>query len=463
VTDKRTIPAAIAERTGVPVVVVDREGCVTRWNDGAQRLFGWAEGDVLGDPSPTVPGEGSPSETALHQRVCSEGEVVRTEVEREQAAGETVTVDITTAPVYDDGAVAGRVSFFGRPEPDQNGQLTDSATLAHALRAFPDYVFLYDQDGRYLDAATGWEREYTLYEEADLIDKTVYDVLDESTADDVLEAIRAALDERDLKEVEYAVETPGGTFWYEAQVAPLPDTAAGTTQDGRQAVVLCARDVTQRREYREQLEAKNEQLESFARAVSHDLRNPLSVVKGQVGMARERTDEETPHLDLAAEAVERMETLVDDVLTLATQGRRIDEPMLADLPTLVRDAWRFHDDDDAATLVVDEDLGRVKTDPDRLRELFGNLFRNAVEHGDEGVTVRVAPLENGFYVADDGPGIPPAKREQVFDSGFTTSDEGTGFGLTIVAEIATAHGWEITVTAGEDGGARFEITGVEFD
>ena len=71
-------------------------------------------------------------------------------------------------------------------------------------------------------------------------------------------------------------------------------------------------------------------------------------------------------------------------------------------------------------------------------------------------------LEDGFYVEDDGPGIPEENRTDIFDSGYSTTGEGTGFGLSIVKRVAEAHGWDITVTESEVGGARFEITGVEF-
>ena len=80
------------------------------------------------------------------------------------------------------------------------------------------------------------------------------------------------------------------------------------------------------------------------------------------------------------------------------------------------------------------------------------------------MTVRIGDLPDdaGFYVADDGPGIPEADRETVFDAGHSTNEDGTGFGLSIVQGIVEAHGWDIRVTEGDDGGARFEITGVEY-
>lgn len=98
-----------------------------------------------------------------------------------------------------------------------------------------------------------------------------------------------------------------------------------------------------------------------------------------------------------------------------------------------------------------------------MRQLFENLFRNAVEHGGPDVTVTVGELRNGFYIQDNGNGVPEPHREEVFETGYSTSEDGTGFGLSIVQQVANAHGWSIRVTESADGGARFESTGVEFD
>jgi|SRR6056297_1740290 len=97
-----------------------------------------------------------------------------------------------------------------------------------------------------------------------------------------------------------------------------------------------------------------------------------------------------------------------------------------------------------------------------LHELFVNLFENARDHGGSSVTVRVGMLDgsdrSGFYIEDDGAGIPAEDSEEIFEWGHTTTGDGTGFGLAIVAEIAEAHGWEIGVGESASGGARFEIT-----
>jgi len=214
----------------------------------------------------------------------------------------------------------------------------------------------------------------------------------------------------------------------------------------------------QQRETQRRLREQNEQLDQFASVVSHDLRNPLNVAKGHLEMVADECD--NPSVADVAQAHERMERLIEDLLTLARQGDAVSDVESVELRPLVEQCWDAVDTDEA-TLVIDVDA-RIGADRGRLRQLFENLVRNAVEHGGDGVTVRVGELPEGFAVEDDGPGIDSADREGVFDAGYSTDRHGTGFGLNIVEQIATAHGWDLRLTESETGGARFEVTGVEF-
>jgi len=213
----------------------------------------------------------------------------------------------------------------------------------------------------------------------------------------------------------------------------------------------------QRRQATERLAEQNEQLERFASIVSHDLRNPLSIIEGYVQQAIETG--EVDQLSRVQSAVDRMDTLIDDVLLLSRSENAIGDRSAVDLAGLVEDCWKTVPTE-TATLSVSTDRS-IHADKTRLRQLLENLFGNSTEHGGEGVTVTVDDLDGGFYVEDDGPGIPEADREAVFEDGYSTSKGGTGLGLNIVSEIVEAHGWAIAVTEGTDGGARFELTGVE--
>ena len=217
-------------------------------------------------------------------------------------------------------------------------------------------------------------------------------------------------------------------------------------------------------------ERQRDRFEEFVQGVSHDLRSPLNVAQGRLAMAQ--ADGGVEHVDDAASAVDRTLELLSDLLTLAEQGETPEEVAPIELAALAEECWTNVATGDA-TLVVDSDE-RILADGGRLKRLLENLFRNAVEHGGDDVTVVVgdispmytttragAVLPSGFFVADDGPGIPPEERDRVFEVGYTTDPDGTGFGLNIVSEVARAHGWEVAVSEGSRGGARFDVTGVE--
>jgi len=219
-------------------------------------------------------------------------------------------------------------------------------------------------------------------------------------------------------------------------------------------VVRGIESTLERHKYETELERQNDQLGEFAGVISHDLRNPLTVADGYLDLASETGDDE--YFTKVENAHDRMDAIIEDVLTLTRQGERIAETSRVELGVVARDAWE-NVATDGADLVIADDLGEVDADESRLAQLFENLYRNAVEHAGEDITVRIGRYPAGFYVEDDGPGIPESEREKVFDSGYTTGEEGTGMGLSIVETIATAHGWEIEVGNGTEDGARFEI------
>ncbi|WP_311174177.1 histidine kinase N-terminal 7TM domain-containing protein [Halobellus ordinarius] len=213
-------------------------------------------------------------------------------------------------------------------------------------------------------------------------------------------------------------------------------------------------DITER----EEVKRANERLEEFTSIVSHDLRNPLSVASGYTELAR--NDCESPHLETVERAHDRMRVLIEDLLTLAREGEAVTETEAINLTAVVGECWE-NVDTAGASLTIETDR-TIVADDSRLKQLFENLIRNAVEHGGSTVTVTVGGLEDGFYIEDDGPGISGTDAEAVFETGYSTNDEGTGFGLSIVQRIVEAHEWDIRVTNSSEGGARFEITGVEF-
>jgi PAS domain S-box-containing protein len=251
---------------------------------------------------------------------------------------------------------------------------------------------------------------------------------------------------------EISLSVDGEQRHFDLRITPVYDERSDES-----ARLIVFRDITERKRREQALEQKNERLDQFTSFVSHDLRNPLQVAAGHAALARENGDSQ--RIRHVESALSRMDEMIEDLRTLTFADRERLETTRVDLKTAAQDAWSGIDSS-GLTLLVRESCP-VVADREFLLHVLENLFRNAMEHAGENATISVGCLEGGegFYVADDGPGIPEDEREEVLGYGYTTTDEGTGIGLSIVRTVADAHEWEITVTESESGGARFEFTG----
>lgn len=316
------------------------------------------------------------------------------------------------------------------------------------IEASGDAVYMIDSEGQFTfvnDALSN----ITGYPESELIGEHVSKVMTEEDVENGTSLILELLDsDKTRGKFELTANTADGD-----EIPMENHIAVITDEDGSlQASAGIVRDISERK-------AREQRLERFTSLVSHDLRNPLSVAGGGLKLARE--DCESDQLDRVAGALDRMETMIDELLTWAQMGERIESQEPVDLSTVVERCWQTVPTANAQLRSV-ADL-TMTAERSRLRQLLENLLRNAVEHGGETVTITVDTLadENGFYIGDDGPGIPDGERNDIFKSGYSREDDGTGLGLAIVREIVDAHGWDICVTDSEAGGARFEISGVE--
>jgi signal transduction histidine kinase len=227
-----------------------------------------------------------------------------------------------------------------------------------------------------------------------------------------------------------------------------------------------------------QVADRNQTLSQFAQTVAHDLNSPLSVIYGRIELSLAEPSEADIHLQAALNAAQRVDSLITDHLQTIETVDAESETEVVSVQTVATDAWRIIDPS-TARLQIEPQLKTVQANAIRLQQLFENLIRNAIEHGSEEsvglaasgddsadsvfdedintVTVTIKPTATGFAVCDDGPGIPESERTNVFESGYTTTESGSGLGLHIVSEITAAHDWEISISESESGGARFDI------
>ena len=280
-------------------------------------------------------------------------------------------------------------------------------------------------------------------------------VIDEPVADVVLdddqrgEPERLPTPESDRRtDVEVVRETASGPRPFLLRNVPM------RTADDSIRGYLIYTDLTALKVRERELERKNERLDQFASIVSHDLRNPLNVAAGYLELAKDTHP--CTELDEIEQAHRRMERLIENVLSLARDGTTLEETQPVHLRTAAREAWGNVSTEEGALTVDTDEV--VDAEATQLLQLLENLFRNAVEHAGPDVHVRIVETPTGFAVEDDGPGIPPADRDRIFESGYSSAGENTGLGLAIVRQITEAHGWNVDVVNGAHDGARFEFT-----
>jgi len=437
----KTVFDASTER----VYVLDEAGRFIMVNDALASLLGTDPESLVGEPFESILAGDAPDDLAG-----------RTDdpVEISVRAGEDEAIPCETrrAPVSFEGDRTGTVGFLrdiSKRKRAQRDLAVTTERLETLVEAAPVAICAMDPDGVVEVWNPAAERIFGRTE-AEVVGGQL-PVVPEDSREELVERFERATEGERFSNFEVELERKDGQrIDATTAVAPVFD------EDGEiDGIVAVAVDITARKEHERELERQKERLEKFAGVISHDLRNPLQVAAGKVDIVRKTG--ETDRLDAAAESLDRMSDLIEEVLTLAREGEEIGETGPVVIKRILRQSWDAVATD-RATLELDDDLpALVEGDETRLRELFENLFRNAIEHGGETVTVRVGTTDEGLYVADDGPGIPEEKREDVLEAGYTTADDGTGFGLAIVRMVVQAHGWSLAVTEADSGGARFEI------
>ncbi|GGK74681.1 hybrid sensor histidine kinase/response regulator [Haloarcula sebkhae] len=456
----------LVENVGDPMYVLDRDGTIEMVNDVMAAHLGYDRSEIIGsEPARFMPEGDVEKGTALIRDLIDDDDRTWAAYEmRTIAADGTVRInEDRIAPLFDeDGNFDGSVGVM-RETTERKRRERELERYETIIEAVGDPVYTLDDEGvfTYVNEAV---KRLTGFESDELVGEHISTIMAGEDISRGSDLIRTMLSDPTRQNVTFEtdiVDQAGEHTPIEIHIALLP--AADGEFNGTAGII---RDISDRKK-------RERQLAEFASVVSHDLRNPLNVVKGRISVAR--TSGDVSHLEAAASAADRMDELINDLLTLARQGDTVGETTMVDLAALAGQAW-VDVETGEATLEKDG-TATIEADAARLRAVFENLFRNSVEHGttnsraqsddtgahegcadNEPITVSVGTTDTGFYIADDGVGIPPEERDDVFGRGYTTSDTGTGFGLAIVDEVAQAHGWAVSVTESESGGARFEFT-----
>lgn len=330
-------------------------------------------------------------------------------------------------------------------------ELARSKTRIEALfEQSPDILLVHDRDGNITELN---ERacETLGYTRDELLEMTIWDI-DPAAEPDRSRAFWAdtEIGESTIFETEH-ITNDGRTFPVEVHLI--------RTDEKEAEFMAITRDIRERKAREEALERQTSRLETVMDAVAHDIPNHLSIAAGYLELAEQTGDPDT--FQRVETAHRRIETLIEDMRTLVNVGETVTDLTWIRLSDIALACWESCcTPGDPATIDVRED-GMIKADEARIKSLFENLYWNAKEHVGNDVNITVGMTADGFYVADDGPGIPSDIRDEVLKPGYTTAEGNhAGFGLAIVQEVANVHGWSIQITESESMGTRFEFRNV---
>jgi PAS domain S-box-containing protein len=438
--------------------VVDTNGDLIRWNDQLPATTGYSEAEIAEmAPAEFFPPEQRDRIERAIDEIYDTDEVI-VEAELLTAEGDRIPFEFTGVKLTNTDDETIGFAGVGRNIAERTERERELELYETVVNTIDDVVFVVNED-RNVELVNEPLVQYAAsapdgVQGASISELTERFAASEAEASQFERELDAAFEAdapaETTRTVEVELSIPAGQFVVEYQLSPF-------AADGERRVAVIARDVTDRTERERELERTNERLEEFASIVSHDLRNPLNVAELRLELARAERDSE--HLATVDRSLDRMSTMIEDLLMLARSGETVHETEPIALDTVARACWDRLDTGEASLVVADP--REIEANGSTLQQLLENLVQNSVEHGGEGVTVEIGPCEGGFYVADDGPGVPEEQREEIFETGYTTDQNGLGMGLSIVQQIVDAHGWEIAATESDAGGARFEITGVD--
>lgn len=459
--------ATLVEAIDDPVYVLNEEGVFQYINEAFCSLTGYTEAEVLGSTPDLIKDESAVAtgEEYLRQILSADGpDNIQFEVEIHPNEGDPIPCeDRMSVLPYEGTTFQGSLGVLRDiSQRQEREEALAEARNRYQLLVEQSLVGLYiaqDTELLYHNSQFACIFNYPERENA-LSGESILDLVQPDDRERLSENLhRVKTDMRDsLREPFVGQAADGSSVHVELLVRDI-------TLDNQPATigtVVLAKDSM---DTYWQIRRERDRLEQFTSIVSHDLKAPLSVAYGQLQLAQGNEaipDEAASSLAEAEQALDRMDELLTDLLELARQGEIVENPESIDVAQLANTAWHNIATDEA-TLSVPAS-GAIDGDRSRVKGLFENLYRNAIEHSGSDVTVEVGNLDSesdehyGFYIADDGPGIPTADRKRVFESGYTTDADGTGFGLSIVKEIVEAHGWSIHLTDSATGGARFEVT-----
>jgi PAS domain S-box-containing protein len=476
---ERARVAAIVETTDDAIISKDLEGTVVTWNDGAERLFGYAANEIVGRPvTVLLPPDRRDEEDRILAELRAGRRVAPYDTKRVRRDGSVVEVSgarsappAAPPPLVGASKIARDITQRVRAERALRRSEEKFRSLFESAAVGVGRISL---DGRFIEV-NGAFADIVGCSRDELLARSLQDVThpDDLASDVDRRAALIAGRIRSYREEKRCLRGDGGLAWVSMSVG------LGHDHEGRPAYcTVVVEDVTERKRAEAALRETNERLrdadrrkDEFLGMLSHELRNPLAPIRNALYILEHAapTGEQARRArDVVTRQVAHVTRLVDDLLDVTRIARgkidlRREDLDLAVVARRTADDYRAVMADRALDLEVDVPDGHVAVhgDATRLAQVFGNLLSNAAKFTPAGGRVVLCLRTSGdravVRVRDDGPGIAPEVLPTVFEP-FTQgkqtlarSEGGLGLGLSLVRGIVALHGGDVAAESGRDG------------
>jgi two-component system, sensor histidine kinase and response regulator len=489
----RALLATIVDSSQDAVIGKDLDGLITSWNAGAERLFGYSAGEVLGrSVSILMPPDRSHEEEDIDARLLRGERMAHFESVRQAKGGRLIEVSLSISPIKDE---AGRIIGFSKIASD----ITDRKRSEEALRrseekfrgiveAANEGIWVLNEDAR-IDFVNTRMAEMLGYDPPEIVGRPKWEFLFEEDREKVAELFERRRQHgfRDQADIRFR-RRDGGIFWTLMAAAPILDEAE--TFVGSLELFT---DITERKHSEEQIHRLNEVLEAardaaeaatrakgdFLANMSHEIRTPMNGVVGMTGLLLDTqlNDLQRGFAETIRNSGEALLTVINDILDFSKieAGKLRLEMTDFDLRTLLEEvtdllAPRAQEKGLAICCRVDQAVPpRLKGDPVRIRQVLTNMAGNAVkftDRGDVSLDARVLSRDEAgitlrVLVRDTGIGIPKEQQADVFESftqiegGKSRRYGGTGLGLTICRSLIGMMGGKLDLESAPGEGSTF--------
>ncbi len=486
---------AIIEHADDAIIAKMLDGTIITWNAGAERVFGYSAAEMIGGPITRLfPPDRLHEEREFIARLESGRTISHFATHRIRKDGVCIEVSLTLSPVRDASGNIVAVSKIARDITEAQQRRLDSALSAAIVEYSDDAIIAKTVDGRVISWNSGAEKMFG-YTAAEMTGRPITRLFPPDRLHEETDLIAQLQLGNKISHFEtQRVHKNGASIDVSVALSPVRDASGKIV-----AISKIARDITERlhwqltrdaaareiqrqlardavagelRDKNQQLERSNRDLEDFAYIASHDLKSPLSGIHSAALWLEEDlqdvlSDESQKLLGLMRSRINRMETLLDDLLTFSRVGRTETTVGETGLAGIFDSILEVLNPPAHIKVRVEGEFPMIFEASAQLEQVLRNLINNAIKHHDKptGAVVlsgkRVGNFVE-FVVRDDGPGILPQFHDKIFQLFQTLKRrddvEGTGMGLAIVKKLVERQNCRITVHSEGDGtGTQFRF------